>query len=65
MGGKTRPERNPKLRSAPSPQSTFDKEVMVFFSSAVEAGRSALKKGVEDRKKREAMEHKNWASFRF
>jgi hypothetical protein len=65
MAGKTNSKSKPKSKTASDSQPDFDREVMVLFAAAIDEGRSALKKGVEERKKREAMDQKNWASFRF
>ena len=42
-----------------------DKATVDLFARAIEEGRQALQKSIEERKKREQHDQQNWSAFRF
>jgi hypothetical protein len=54
-----------ELERLPGVKIVRDKNTAELFARAVEQGRQALKKGIEERKKREERDRRNWSAFRF
>lgn len=54
-----------KIDKLPGVKSIQDKRILALFSDAIDEGRSALQKGIKERKKREERNQRDWSAFRF